>query len=108
VYTLRKDAYEVGYQLNFRGMDALVAQQPITLTWTDELKRLEQDIKQNRNHSTVNYFTAEGSFDYLSASSTDPESEKIAEPVKWVANKQNFFTAAIIADNQFSSAEVSS
>lgn len=108
VYTLRKDSYEVGYQLNFRGMDALVAQKPITFTWTDELKRLEQDITQNRNHSTVNYYTADGSFDYLSASSTDPESEIISEPVKWVANKQNFFTAAIIASNGFSSAEISS
>ncbi len=108
VYTLRDDSYEVGYQLNFRGMEGLVAQQPIQLTWTDELKRLEKDIKQNRNHSTVNYYTADGSFDNLSASATDPESEKVAEPVKWVANKQNFFTAAIIAQNNFASAEVSS
>jgi len=108
VYLLRKDSYEVGYQLNFRGMEQLVAMQPISLTWTDELKRLEQDIKQNRNHSTVNYYTTDGSFDKLSASSTDPETENIAEPVKWVANKQNFFTAAIIAQNHFSSAEISS
>jgi YidC/Oxa1 family membrane protein insertase len=108
VYTLQDDSYQVGYQLNFRGMDALVAQQPVLLTWTDELKRLEKDIKQNRNHSTLNYYTVEGSFDKLSASSADPETEKLEEPVKWVANKQNFFTAAIIADNGFANAEVSS
>ncbi|GGK70546.1 membrane protein insertase YidC [Rufibacter glacialis] len=108
VYTLQDDSYEVGYALNFRGMEAVVAQQPVVLTWTDELKRLERDIKQNRNHSTVNYYTADGDFDYLSASSTDPESEKLEEPVKWVANKQNFFTAAIIAQNTFSDAQVSS
>ncbi|WP_207431092.1 membrane protein insertase YidC [Sabulibacter ruber] len=108
VYTLREDSYEVGYQLNFRGMEGVVAQQPILLTWTDELKRLEKDIKQNRTHSTVNYYTAEGSFDKLSASATEPESEKIEEPVRWVANKQNFFTAAIIAQNNFANAEVSS
>ncbi|AKQ45310.1 membrane protein [Rufibacter radiotolerans] len=108
VYTLQDDSYQVGYQLHFRGMEGVVAQQPVVLTWTDELKRLEKDIKQNRNHSTLNYYTAEGSFDKLSASSTDPEAEKLEEPVKWVANKQNFFTAAIIADNSFSDAEVSS
>ncbi|GAB2535270.1 membrane protein insertase YidC [Rufibacter soli] len=108
VYTLQDDSYQVGYQLNFRGMDALVAQQPVLLTWIDELKRLEKDIKQNRNHSTLNYYTVEGSFDKLSASSADPETEKLEEPVKWVANKQNFFTAAIIADNGFANAEVSS
>ncbi|WP_066829816.1 membrane protein insertase YidC [Rufibacter ruber] len=108
VYVLRDLSYEVDYQLNFRGMDQLVAQKPITLTWTDELKRLEQDIKQNRNHSTVNYLTVEGDFDKLSASATDPEIEKLEEPVKWVANKQNFFTAAIIAQNRFENVEVES
>ncbi|ALJ00358.1 membrane protein insertase YidC [Rufibacter tibetensis] len=108
VYTLREDSYEVGYQLNFRGMEGVVAQQPIQLTWTDELKRLEKDIKQNRSHSTVNFYTTEGSFDNISASSTDAETEKIEEPVLWVANKQNFFTAAIIAQNSFANAEVSS
>ncbi|RNI27986.1 membrane protein insertase YidC [Rufibacter immobilis] len=108
VYILKDDSYEVGYQLNFRGMENVVAQQPVLLSWTDELKRLEKDIKQNRNHSTVNYYTADGSFDKISASSTDAETEKIEEPVKWVANKQNFFTAAIIAQNSFANAEVSS
>ncbi|MFC6999374.1 membrane protein insertase YidC [Rufibacter roseus] len=108
VYTLREKAYQVEYQLNFQGMEPLVAQQPIMLTWSDELKRLEQDIKQNRAHSTINYYTADGGFDYLSASATDPETEKLEEPVKWIANKQNFFTAAIIANNLFASAEVHS
>ncbi|KAA3438508.1 membrane protein insertase YidC [Rufibacter hautae] len=106
VYTLQEDAYEVGYQLNFRGMEGLVAQQPINLTWTDKLKRLEKDIKQNRSHSTINYYTADESFDNLSASATETETEKLEEPVKWVANKQNFFTAAIIAQNNFANAEV--
>ncbi|MGV3539018.1 MAG: membrane protein insertase YidC [Rufibacter sp.] len=108
VYTLRDLSYEVEYQLNFRGMEGLVAQQPLTMVWNDELKRLEQDIKQNRNHSTVNYMTVEGSFDKLSASATEPELEKIEEPVRWVANKQNFFTAAIIAQNRFENVEVES
>ncbi|WP_181305393.1 membrane protein insertase YidC [Rufibacter sp. XAAS-G3-1] len=106
VYTLQDDAYEVSYQLNFRGLENLVAQQPILFSWTDELKRLERDIKQNRSHSTINYYTAEGSFDNLSASATETETEKVGEPVKWVANKQNFFTAAIIAQNNFGTAEV--
>ncbi|WP_210490538.1 membrane protein insertase YidC [Rufibacter aurantiacus] len=106
VYTLQDDSYEVGYQLNFRGMEALVAQQPILLTWTDKLKRLEKDIKQNRSHSTINYYTADESFDKLSASATETETEKLEEPVKWVANKQNFFTAAIIAQNNFANAEL--
>ncbi|MBC3538067.1 membrane protein insertase YidC [Rufibacter sediminis] len=106
VYTLQEDSYQVGYQLNFRGMEGLIAQQPVLLTWTDELKRLEKDIKQNRSHSTINYYTADESFDNLSASATETESEKLEEPVKWVANKQNFFTAAIIAQNNFANAEV--
>ncbi|RNI22410.1 membrane protein insertase YidC [Rufibacter latericius] len=108
VYTLQEDSYEVGYQLNFRGMENLVAQQPVLLTWTDQLKRLEKDLKQNRSHSTINYFTADESFDNLSASATETETEKLEEPVKWVANKQNFFTAAIIAQNSFANAEITS
>ncbi|WP_345161798.1 membrane protein insertase YidC [Nibribacter koreensis] len=106
VYTLVDQSYEVGYQLNFRGMEQMVAQKPIMLTWTDNLKRLEKDVKQNRAHSTVNFYTAEGDFDNISASATENETVKLEEPVKWVANKQNFFTAAIIAQNAFESAEM--
>ncbi|AMM52072.1 membrane protein [Rufibacter sp. DG15C] len=106
VYTLVDQSYEVGYQLNFRGMEQMVAQKPIMLTWTDNLKRLEKDVKQNRAHSTVNYYTTEGDFDKISASATENETVKLEEPVKWVANKQNFFTAGIIAQNSFESAEM--
>lgn len=108
IYTLPAGSFLMDYSLNFRGLDQLITNDPLTFTWKDRLKKVEMDLAQNRNHSTVNYMTLDGSFEKLNASSGDPQNSKSEEPVKWVANKQNFFTAGIIAKNSFSSASVSS
>ncbi|MDX5346233.1 MAG: membrane protein insertase YidC, partial [Hymenobacteraceae bacterium] len=108
VYTLPAGVYQLEYNINFKGLQPLVANKPLTFTWKDKLKKLERDLSQNRNHSTINYYTTAGNFDYLKASSVDPEAEELQEPVKWVANKQSFFTAGIVAKNQFQAASVKS
>ena len=107
-YTLLDKSFEVGYALNFEGLDQVVTDKPLVYNWVDKIKQVESDLKQNRNNSTINYYTVSGADDNLSASSTDPEAETFTEPVKWVSNKQNFFSAAIIAKNSFSGGTIKS
>ncbi|RDV16400.1 membrane protein insertase YidC [Pontibacter diazotrophicus] len=105
VYTLYDENFLMGYKLNFEGLANQVSGNTMTFTWTDRLKQLEHDLKQNRAKSTINYYTSEEDFDYLSISETT-EAETLNQPLKWVANKQNFFTAGIIAGNQFAGAKL--
>ncbi|MHC2993670.1 membrane protein, partial [Pontibacter sp. HJ8] len=107
IYTLFDNSFQVGYKLDFKGLNNQVSGKTLTMTWKDDLKQLEKDIKLNRAKSTINYYTADESFDHLSISE-GTETETLTEPVKWVANKQNFFTAGIIASNTFAGAKMES
>lgn len=108
VYTLADDSYEVGYEINFAGLKSLVANEPLQYTWQDDLKRVEFDVKQNRDRSYLTYMTAEEDFDKLIGGANEPDIQVLEEPVKWVSNKQNFFSSAIIAKNSFSKASLKS
>jgi YidC/Oxa1 family membrane protein insertase len=103
VYTLIDGSFLVDYSLTFKGVEQLMAKEPLTFTWKDRLKKTELDLKQNRTHSSLNFMTLDESVTKMSGTST--EEEKSPEPIKWVGNKQNFFTAGIIAKNQFGNGE---
>lgn len=106
-YTLFDESFQVGYKLDLIGLNNQIAGEHATMVWHDQLKQLEKDLPQNRAKSTINYYTADESYDYLSISE-GTEKETISEPMKWIANKQNFFTAGIIATNTFAGATLES
>jgi YidC/Oxa1 family membrane protein insertase len=108
VYTLAPGSYEVGYKLNFKGLKGLVANEPLEFTWNDDLKRVEFDVKQNRDRSYLTYMTTGEDFDKVVGNAGEPEAVTVEEPVKWISNKQNFFSAAIIAKNSFGKASLKS
>ena len=105
IYTLYDQSFQLGYKLNFEGLEGQIGGNNLLFTWSDKLKQLERDLKQNRAKSTINYATVEDGFDKLSISE-EQEALTLEEPVKWVANKQNFFTAGIVAGNAFSGAKL--
>lgn len=106
-YKLGGTGYELLYELNLVGLDGLVDNQDVQFIWTDDIKRVEQDLEDARRKTTINYKRAENDFDYLSYSEK-PESVTLNEPVKWFAFKQKFFSTGIIADNNFASSVLSS
>ena len=59
-YTLPKDGFELKYDLRLLGLERTVAQEPLTFTFVDEVRQTEQDLKQNRNHTTINHYLATG------------------------------------------------
>ncbi|MGV3504214.1 MAG: membrane protein insertase YidC [Adhaeribacter sp.] len=108
VYSLAKGSYELGYKLHFAGLKSMVANSPLVYTWNDNLKRVEYDVKQNRDRSYLTYMTAGEDFDKIIGNAGEAETVTLEEPVKWISNKQNFFSAAIIAKNTFGPATLKS
>ncbi|WP_400193959.1 membrane protein insertase YidC [Hymenobacter sp. B81] len=101
-YTLLDDSYQVGYNLKLMGLSSLVSAEPLTLNWLDRVRQTEKSIKQNRNHSTINYYLAEDDLGTIAEASESPETQEVSTPVKWLGHKHDFFTAGLVAGNEFS------
>ena len=97
-YTLPRDSYEVRYNLRLAGV--ALAPEPLVFTFADRVRQTEQDLKQNRNHTTINFGYASGDHDALAEASEKPEVTTLAEPTRWAAHKHDFFVAGFIADSQ--------
>ncbi|RZK36779.1 MAG: hypothetical protein EOO57_06590, partial [Hymenobacter sp.] len=97
-YTVPKSGYEVKYNLKLNGV--AVAQEPLQWSFVDNVRQTEQDLKQNRNHTTINHYLATDDHGALAETSEKPEEMKIATPIKWAADKHDFFVAGFIADSQ--------
>jgi YidC/Oxa1 family membrane protein insertase len=106
LYTLPANSFELSYNLRFNNLSSVVAQEPLTFTFLDHVRQTEQDMKQNRNHTTINRYLVSGDHTALAETSEKPEEIKVTEPLKWVAHKHDFFVAGIIADNQFQSGQL--
>ena len=99
-YTLPANSFELKYDLRMNGLERTVAQEPLTFTFVDQVQQTEQDLKQNRNHTTINHYLAVGDQGSLNETSEKPEEFKAAGPVRWAAHKHDFFVAGLIADQQ--------
>jgi len=104
-YSLAGSGYQLKYELNLVGMDGVVDNQDAVMNWMDDIRVVEKALPDSRQKTTINYFSVNEGFDYLSISN-DTESEVLNQPIKWATFKQKFFTAGIIAENSFSSANI--
>ena len=100
-YIPKVKGYKIGYRLETSGMPNLFSN-GLKLNWESNLKATEKDVLTSRTKSTINFYQQDGTFDNLGERSTDLSTETINN-LKWVAFKQHFFTAAVIAKNEFSS-----
>ncbi len=107
-YMLVNGTYEIGYTIESSGFERQIAPKNLVFNWEHQANRIEPHLKDPRQRTTIRYATADGSVDYLSATSTSREEEKIEDALQWIAFKQKYFTAAILADNNFSTAWITS
>jgi len=103
-YSIEESGFIVNYTTDLKGIN--LKTQTAKFGWLDQLKRLEKSKEQSINSATVNYFTSEGDFDYLSETSYEPEGIVLAEKLRWIAMKQKFFNAGMITENTFSNVRV--
>ena len=107
-FVLGADGFQMDYNLKFVGLAGMLKNTPAVFTWKNKLQKIEYDINQSRDRSTVNYYTREDGFDNLTEASRKEESEKLDSAVLWVNMKQKFFNSAFISKTAFSGAVVSS
>lgn len=102
------DSYEVRYHLSTPGLENNDPTALAQFEWHNQLKKVERGMVESRRRSAINYFDGEGSFHDVGDGSNDLKEEVINTPVQWVAMKQKFFTAGIVADKPFQGGAVSS
>lgn len=108
-YTLGANSYQLGYQLAISNSDQLLSEQTLDFVWKDDLQVVEKDAEESRRRSRINYYTAAGDLESLSSLTGDgDEEETVSESLKWISMKQRFFSSAIIAEQSFGGAQLSS
>ena len=103
VYSLPEDSYLLNFKINVAGLEDIIASNAsyINIDWKDEALSNEKSITNERTASTVYYRFAEEDVDHITE--TKDEKQSLKSHVKWIAFKQQFFTAALIADESFDS-----
>ncbi len=96
----KTNGFKINYKVETSGMQGILTN-GLTLNWKSNLKATEKDVTTSRIKSTITYYQQDGTFDELSERSTDTENETVAN-LNWIAFKQQFFTASVIAPNGFS------
>ena len=106
-YTLTDD-----YMLNMSVRTEGLAQQfsPKTKTfelkWKDNVRQYEKGYYFENMYSTLTYKDSDGSSDHLKEQGD--KQEKVDRPVDWVAFKNQYFSAVLIAKNAFTAADLDS
>jgi len=101
-YTLPEKGYNLALNVNAIGIQNLVdiKQKNILLDWEAILTEKDQNIKAEREKSTIYFRNNEGDVDHLSESGDDEE--KITKnTVEWIAFKQHFFSAILASKQPF-------
>ena len=99
-YTLGKD-YMLHMQLQAKGMQGLFAPSynQMDVDWSDRCRQQERGFTFENRYASLTYHFTDGGTKYLSETSKDEKTPE--EKIDWVAFKNQFFSAVMIAKNDF-------
>jgi len=102
-YSIEAGTYDIQYDITFQGLNGVLpaSTNEIELFWEDYLDKIELNTKYERNYTTVHFKPLNDDPDYCSWTSDDTET--VEERIKWIANANQFFTSALLADESFQS-----
>lgn len=100
-YTLGKD-YMLHMSFSTQGMEGLFSPNynKMDIDWSDKARQQERGFMFENRYTTLTYHNAEGGTDYLNEGSEKID-EKIEETIDWVSFKNQFFSAIIVAKDNF-------
>ncbi|KPM49234.1 membrane protein insertase YidC [Jiulongibacter sediminis] len=99
-YTLADEGFALDYDLNFNGTSRSIQNQPINVKWENKLKKLENDLEENRKAAQINFYETDGDFEDYGLGSTGDIEETAEDNVNWFTFKQKYFTTGLISENQ--------
>lgn len=100
-YTLGDD-YMLHMSLQANGMAGLFSPNynKIDVDWSDKARQQERGFMFENRYTTLTYHNVEGGTDHLNEGSEKID-EKIEETIDWVSFKNQFFSAIIVAKDNF-------
>ena len=100
-YTLGKD-YMLHMSLQANGMAGLFSPNynKMDVDWSDKARQQERGFMFENRYTTLTYHNVEGGTDHLNEGSEKID-EKIEETIDWVSFKNQFFSAIIVAKDNF-------
>ncbi|WP_341227353.1 membrane protein insertase YidC [uncultured Arcticibacterium sp.] len=99
-YSLPESGYALDYDLAFDGTAGLINNEAVNFKWENKLKRLENDLEENRKAAQVNYYETDGDFEDVGLNSTSDEAEQAESPISWFSFKQKYFTSGFVSKNE--------
>ena len=105
-YSLTEGSFEVVKSFKIDRYAGLFTGKSLQMTWEDQIKAQEKDLAESRRKTEINYYLNSDSYEHLGVGD-DAEQENVAEPVKWIAFSQRFFSSGIIADSVFENVTLS-
>lgn len=92
-YTLPNKTYNLGFDIDFKGLKDDIGNKKIQLNWQTAYKKTERLFSEQRRVSTVCYKYQDEGFSYLSEMGDDDiEAE---DKLEWVAYKQSYFSSIL-------------
>lgn len=107
-YTLPADGYLVKVDIVQEGMQSIIPTSVASMdfTWHQKMRRNEAGRVFEERNSALYYMYIDGDVDNLSESGDD--SEEINQRLKWISCKNQFFSAVMMAQTNFSGGKLSS
>ncbi len=104
-YILSADGYMIGFNIKIDGANKLLTQNTLNMIWQAKANKVEKDIEWETQQSHIAFVENEDyDFEHLVIGKQDDK--KLDKPVSWIALKQQFFAASIVAKNKFENAEI--
>ncbi len=102
-YELGQD-YMLHMQMSVQGMAGLFAPgtQTMDVNWKDKARQQERGFSFENRYATLTYHKKDGGTDYLNETKEEID-KSIEEQIDWVAFKNQFFSAVMIAKSNFQS-----
>jgi len=107
-YTLHQGSYLADFSIRAVGMDGKLAagNKHVDIEWSQRARQIEKGYTYENRLAELTYKISGEGTDYLSASKNDEK--EVAEPLNWIAFKNQFFSSVLITDANFEKAKLAS
>ena len=108
IYTLPADSYMVKFDVNMVGMNKYISRNlsQIGVDWDLTMPRLEKGYDNEKNYSTIVYkYPNESKVEDLGLRK-EASGEELNTKVEWFAFQQQFFSAILLAKNDFTGGDL--
>lgn len=107
VYLLRNNSYMLDLSIDAHNMeDILSSKKDIEIDWQQLVRQQEPGYDFEQRFTSLTYKPVDDGSDYLSEMKND--SEKLTEPISWIAYKNQFFSCIMISGEEFNNVTLDS